>query len=83
MGEVIYIDRAGETEFKVASSKKKPTRLFVDKHQAGMITGMSRSLIDKLMSRGDLTYVKLDKRVLFDVRDLMEFMDSHKVKARR
>jgi predicted DNA-binding transcriptional regulator AlpA len=83
MGEIIYIDRAGETEFKIASPKKKPTRLFVDKHQAGMITGMSRSLIDKLMSRGDLTYVKLDKRVLFDVRDLMEFMDSRKVKARR
>ena len=84
MGEVIFLDKDKEgKEFRLASSKKKPARLYVTKTQASMIIGLSESYINVLMRDRDLSYVKLDKRVMFNVTDLIGFMESRKIPAKK
>lgn len=83
MGEVIFLDKDKEgREYRLARTDKRPSRLYITKQQAATVIGLSESMINVLMRDRRLPYVKLDKRVLFDVRDLVDFMESHKVRAK-
>lgn len=55
-----------------------PAPLLVDRREAGRLLGVSPGTIDNLRTRGHLPSVKLLSRRLFDMRDLLAFIESRK-----
>lgn len=56
--------------------------LLVDRREAGRLLGVSPGTIDNLRTRGELPSVKIATRRLFDVADLLRFVESRKAVAR-
>ena len=83
MGQLIYIDKESGRQFKIVDSAKTPARLYVTKKQSAAIMGLSESSLNVFMAKRTLAYIKLDKKVMFDVRDLMHFMQSRRIPAKK
>lgn len=53
---------------------------YLSKKEAQEYTGLSRSYIDELTERGDIPYIKSDRRVVFRKKDLDSYLNSKEVK---
>lgn len=54
------------------------TPLLVDRREAGRLLGVSPGTIDNLRTRGELPSLKLLSRRLFDVADLLRYIEARK-----
>lgn len=59
-----------------------PAPLLVDRREAGRLLGVSPGTIDNLRTRGELPSVKIAARRLFDVADLVRYIEARKGVAR-
>ena len=83
MADVLYIDKESGHRFKIADSKKKPSRLYINKRQLSHVTGISESTINYWLAKRKITYYKVGGRVVFDLRDVINFMEQFRVPAKK
>lgn len=54
------------------------TPLLVDRREAGRMLGVSAGTIDNLRARGELSSVKIGTRRLYQVTDLLRYIEVRK-----
>lgn len=83
MAEIHYVDHETGKKFKLAGSGKMPSRLYLNKKQVRHVIGVSDSTLNNWIMRREIPYYKVGKRVLFDVRDIIKFMENFRVPAKK
>lgn len=67
-----------EREATTVDDDQRGKPLLVDRRKAAWLMGVSPGTIDNLRLRGDLPSVKVASRRLYDVGDLMRYIDARK-----
>ena len=56
---------------------------YIDEHQVSEITKMALSTLRNNRSKGrGFPYIKLGRSVRYDLQDVIEFMEAHKIRTR-
>jgi excisionase family DNA binding protein len=67
-----------EQGFHMHREPDRPTPLLVDRREAGRMLGVSAGTIDNLRARGELPSVKIGTRRLYQVTDLLRYIEVRK-----
>lgn len=83
MGELLFINTESGHRIKIADPKRMPTRIYINKQQTSEMIGIAVSTLNQWIANRKIDYIKLDKRVLFDVRDVIAFIEARRVPAKK
>ena len=57
---------------------------YINENQVSKITGMALSTLRNNRSKGQgIPYIKVGRSVRYDLQDVIEFMESHKIKTEK
>jgi excisionase family DNA binding protein len=73
------LNRSDKVEANTAQMAHSPKRLYT-LQQAGVYIGLSHWRVRSLIYSGQLAYVRLGRRLLIDVKDLDDLIESKKQK---
>jgi hypothetical protein len=59
----------------------EPDRLLLDRRRAARAMSISVRLLDQIVKERQQPFVKCNRRVLFDPRDLSQWIETHKQNA--
>ena len=65
-----------------SNTPSAPAPLLVDRREAARLLGVCPNTVGNLQRAGELVPVRIGARVLFDLRDLRDFIDARKGAAR-